>query len=152
MLESHDSTPQRHPTSNHFKPNATPKFSLASMPQNDHPTDKSCLSLLGAPCPFPPRKRPNNRPILLNRHDSTPRHYPTPIHFKSSTSFMCSLASGLQKGLSTDSHYLSMSVLEDPPPPEKRPKHHPILFDCRNSTPQSHPTSIHFELFVSNHI
>jgi hypothetical protein len=52
MLESHDSTPERHPTSNHFTPNATLKFSLASMPQNDHPTDKSYLSLLRAPCPL----------------------------------------------------------------------------------------------------
>ena len=62
MLESHDSTPECHPTSNHFTPNATLKFSLASMPQNDHPTDKSYLSLLRAPCPLSTTKTTKTPP------------------------------------------------------------------------------------------
>jgi hypothetical protein len=68
MLECHDSTTHRHPAPNHFKPNTTIKFSLAFVLQNGHPTDKYCLSLLGAPCPLATRKEtkePAHLPQLL---------------------------------------------------------------------------------------
>ena len=140
MIQLPNATP--HPTTSHLTPPSSSHW-LLCLKMTIQRTNLTCrCSELHAP--FPPRKRPKNRPILLNRHDSTPQHYPTPIHFKSSTSFMCSWLLGSRKTSQRTAITHRCRCSRTPPPAEKKPKHHPILFDCcRNSTPQSHPTPTH---------